>query len=152
MLGFPGTHAIAARPVELTKLVGLCWMYSLRLIEYSTQYDGGVINHVCRNSVSVDCSLFSPYYHAKDHDALLTTLKHGNDVPNAEDNDFQGPHSYRVRTCIESHISLSVCLSLTQFLLAAKSHGTSFWVSDSLDTNLILDNIKIVMEYTNCKD
>ena len=34
----------------------------------------------------------------------------------------------------------SVCLFLIRFLLAAKSRVTSFWVSDSLDTNLILDN------------
>ena len=35
---------------------------------------------------------------------------------------------------------LSVCLYLTGFLLAVKSHVTSCLVSDSLDTNLILDN------------
>ena len=34
----------------------------------------------------------------------------------------------------------SVCLYLTRFLLAVKSHVTRFLVSDSLDTNLILDN------------
>ena len=33
-----------------------------------------------------------------------------------------------------------VCLFLTSFLLAAKSNMTRFWVSDSLDTNLIVEN------------
>ena len=54
--------------------------------------------------------------------------------------DFQGPHSYGVLTFIESGVCLSVGLLLTHFLWAAKSHVTSLWVTDFLDTNLITDN------------
>ena len=35
---------------------------------------------------------------------------------------------------------LWVCLLLTHFLWAAKSHVTSLWITDFLDTNLISDN------------
>ena len=44
---------------------------------------------------------------------------------------------YTPTECGASVYHTSVCLSLTCFLLAVKSHGIRFWVSDSLDTNLI---------------
>ena len=44
----------------------------------ATHLEGGVIDHVYlkqgRTRFHIDCSLYSPYYCAKDHDALLTTL------------------------------------------------------------------------------
>ena len=57
---------------------------------------------------------------------------------------FQGPHSYGVLTFIESgvcgSVALWLCLFLTHFLWAVKSHVTSHWITDFLDTNLISDN------------
>ena len=50
-----------------------------QLVQESTHIKGGLIDHVylreSKTSVSVDCSLYSPYYCAMDHDALLTTVK-----------------------------------------------------------------------------
>ena len=49
-----------------------------QLVQESTHIKGGLIDHVylreSKTSVSVDCSLYSPYYCAMDHDALLTTI------------------------------------------------------------------------------
>ena len=50
----------------------------------ATHLKGGLIDHVyvrqCKNPVSIDCSLYSPYYCAMDHDALLTTVSLRNEV------------------------------------------------------------------------
>ena len=50
-----------------------------QLVQEATHIKGGLIDHVyIRESgtiESVDCSLYSPYYCAMDHDALLTTVK-----------------------------------------------------------------------------
>ena len=44
----------------------------------ATHFDGGNIDHVYlkqgKNRFSIESSLYSPYYCAKDHDGLLTTL------------------------------------------------------------------------------
>ena len=50
-----------------------------QLVQEATHIKGGLIDHVyirkIGTSESVDCSLYSPYYCAIDHDALLTTVK-----------------------------------------------------------------------------
>ena len=49
-----------------------------QLVQEATHLQGGLIDHVymrqCNDQVSVNCSLYSPYYCAMDHDALLTTV------------------------------------------------------------------------------
>ena len=49
-----------------------------QLVQEATHIKGGLIDHVyIRESGTiggVDCSLYSPYYCAMDHDALLTTV------------------------------------------------------------------------------
>ena len=52
-----------------------------QLVQEATHIKGGLIDHAyireSGTSVSVDCSLYSPYYCAMDHDALLTTIDLG---------------------------------------------------------------------------
>ena len=49
-----------------------------QLVQEETHIKGGLIDHVylrqIDDQVCVDCSLYSPYYCAMDHDALLTTV------------------------------------------------------------------------------
>ena len=49
-----------------------------QLVQEGTHIKGGLIDHVyfrqIDDQVCVDCSLYSPYYCAMDHDALLTTV------------------------------------------------------------------------------
>ena len=49
-----------------------------QLVQASTHFEGGLIDHVyvrkCVSKVNIDCSQYSPYYCAKDHDALLLTI------------------------------------------------------------------------------
>ena len=49
-----------------------------QLVQEATHIEGGLIDHVyirdSRNIVNADCSLYSPYYCAMDHDGLLTTV------------------------------------------------------------------------------
>ena len=49
-----------------------------QLVQEATHIKGGLIDHVYirdrGNIVTVECSLYSPYYCAMDHDALLTTV------------------------------------------------------------------------------
>ena len=50
-----------------------------QLVQEATHIKGGWIDHVyireTETKLSVGCSLYSPYYCALDHDALLTTIK-----------------------------------------------------------------------------
>ena len=50
-----------------------------QLVQEATFIKGSLIDHVylreCGTSIGVDCSLYSPYYCAMDHDALLTTVR-----------------------------------------------------------------------------
>ena len=52
----------------------------LQLVNEATHIKGGHIDHVYvrqgGNQMNVDVSLYSPYYAATDHDALLITLEH----------------------------------------------------------------------------
>ena len=49
-----------------------------QLVQEATHIKGGLIDHVyirdVRNIANADCSLYSPYYCAMDHDAILTTV------------------------------------------------------------------------------
>ena len=62
----------------ITTLEGLGFK---QLVQEATHIKGGLIDHVyireSGTSVSVDCSLYSPYYCAMDHDAVLTTINLG---------------------------------------------------------------------------
>ena len=52
-------------------------------IKTGTHIHGGVIDHVylrqSNNTVSINCALYSPYYCAMDHDALLVTVQETTD-------------------------------------------------------------------------
>ena len=49
-----------------------------QLVQEATFIKGSLIDHVyfrvCETTANVDCCLYSPYYCAMDHDALLTTV------------------------------------------------------------------------------
>ena len=53
-------------------------------VKEATHIQGGLIDHVYVKQgstvVDVDVCLYSPYYCAKDHDALLLTINTGNQV------------------------------------------------------------------------
>ena len=61
------------------KLIATLESFGFRqLVQEATHIKGGWIDHVyireIEMNMSVDCSLYSPYYCAMDHDALLTTI------------------------------------------------------------------------------
>ena len=53
-----------------------------QLVNEATHIDGGHIDHCyfrSEDNIQVSIETYSPYYTAKDHDALLITINHNND-------------------------------------------------------------------------
>ena len=66
-------------------LSALVYLGFAQLVQEATHIKGGLIDHVYirdgRKIAKADCSLYSPYYCAMDHDALLTTINICTDKP-----------------------------------------------------------------------